>query len=214
MSIVRAVSLRDAKPLGKNGVARLLRLASFICSLYLRLPFRKSPLPPVWGKRKAIKKVQLHKSCFLLGMHIYAMWCAMLCVRPNIHSNTVEETAGILLQTPLKKTVPKKDEARVRLSGRALGVSVGWFLLPPRNVTVFSFDPLSMHQQVSCNRITPTLSISFSLFFIFFSSPSSLQFKCLDGTKTEDSRFWLGRTKAPPDRQKKNHRNTYCFLCS
>lgn len=114
----------------------------------------------------------------------------MLCVRPNIHSNTVEETAGILLQTPLKKTVPKKDEARVRLSGRALGVSVGWFLSPPRNVTVFSFDPLSMHQQVSCNRITPTLSVSFSLFCFFFSSPSSLQFKCLEGIKTEDSRFF------------------------
>lgn len=142
MSIVRAVSLRDAKPLGKNGVARLLWLASFIYSLYLRLSFRKGPLPPVWGKRKAIKKVQLHQSCFHLGMYLCYVVCqearrtscfakrfvecvsSMLCVRPNIHSNTVEETAGILLQTPLKKTVPKKDEARVRLSGRALGF--GW----------------------------------------------------------------------------------------
>lgn len=71
-----------------------------------------------------------------------------------------------------------------------LSVSVGWALSPPRNVTVFSFDPLSMHQQVSCNRITPTLSVSFSLFCFLFSAPSSLQFKCLEGIKTEDSRFF------------------------
>lgn len=140
MSIVRAVSLRDAKSLGKNGVARLLRLA--LSSAH------SSALPPVWGKRKAIKKKCSCTNPVSFWVCIYATWCvkklfmffplnfakrfvecvsSMLCVRSNIHSNTAEETAGILLQTPLKKRFPRKMKRECDFLGElSVSASVGF----------------------------------------------------------------------------------------
>lgn len=84
-----------------------------------------------------------------------------------------------------------------------LSVSVGWALSPPRNVTVFFFDPLSMHQQVSCNRITP-LYRSLSRFFVFcFPRHLLCNSNVLREQKRKIHASSLGRTKAPPDPTKR-----------